>query len=736
MPKPFNYASASSLLNRQADSQTTSASNSAAYPHSHALPHHHHHHHHHLHPHPSAQPSTTPTSSTSGTPRDERSNPGTTAPTKQSPVSTPVTGTAPPPRSQPAGLGLSAGPTRPFGGGYGLFGGFREQELRERERLERERQREREREREAKAVASGVNQSPNRQSINTGVSSSYPRPSLPPSPTNSRAAPTPTSAQPTSTSNKPSLSPQMPTASTASTPRPNLPLPNFSSLGSRSLPSPFENGRERSHSVKQAEPPSSAHQRTLSNTSARGDAGMPNLLGTIQTSPGKAPPQPSSSRSIFGGTPIAQTPRDRNVPQSPVSRAPSTADPAVSPKTVQIPTNSAGYSFPAAAYARTSTYSNNYMGFAGGFGYGTFGSSWADRERSREKERERERERQREVERRKLEEREIERRRAEEKEKAALVETKPFQTPRQATAFSDPYHRGSSRIEVLNQPEQTAQYPSGGEPSVIQQVAPQREPRPYTYSAKPEPQSQRDREYSYTPREKRPRMDAAVEESAHRRGSVSKSKRKREEEKVKSPVQPVPLRDFSVLTKEVKRWPEVMSSPVEAWLKSIPDLGVVIANEVYDGSDWTLVKTRATKADCEGGVVNVRINGAFLGDGWVIRGEKAWDEATPTPPGNVELARGIDIRRVWGTDVYTDDSDLGLVLIHAGWVRWVPNTPKEATDHDVVYVTVRIVPRLVRYTATERNGVRTRGWGNGHDGLSIVVEGVSRTSVCDEILLG
>ena len=608
-------------------------------------------------------------------------------------------------RREPPGLGLTGGIGRGFGGGYGLFGGFREQDSRERERVERERQREREREREAKAVDA----SPVRPSNTATPGSTYPRPSLPPSPTNIRTTGTPTSAQPT---NKPSVSPQMPTASATSTPRPNLPLPNFASLGSRSLPSPFENGRERSNSTNQAEAQTTAHKRTLSNSSSRGDANLPSLA---QTSPGKST-APPGSRNLFNGPPVLnQAP---NAQRSPVVRASSAADPTASPKGAAPPVQNSMYNFPS-SYSGNSSYAASYMGFGGGFGYGTFGASWAEKERNRD--RERERERQRDIDGRRLEERDAERRRTEEKEKVAAVEAKSFQPPRQTSAYNDPYRTGFPRIEVLNQPEPTPQYPAGSEPSIMQQVAPQREPRPYNYSAKPEAQSQRDREYSYTPREKRPRMDTAVEESAHRRGSVSKSKRKREE--------PVPQRDFSALTKEVRRWPEVTSSPVEAWLKTVPDLGRVISHEVYEGSDWTLAKTRATNEGCEGGVVMVRINGAFLGPGWVIRGEKTWDEALPVSPECVELGRRKGDRRVWGTDVYTDDSDVGLVLVHAGWVRWAPNALRQMGNEDIVSVTVRVVPRLVRYTATERNGVRTRGWGNGHDGLSIVVEGISRATV-------
>ena len=288
----------------------------------------------------------------------------------------------------------------------------------------------------------------------------------------------------------------------------------------------------------------------------------------------------------------------------------------------------------------------------------------------------------------------------------------------------------------------------------MQQVAPSREPRPYTYSAKNElasaAASAREREYHYTPRDKRTRMDAAVEDQANRRGSVSKSRRKKDDDKLKSPVQPshgaflpAQVRDFSALTKEVRHWPEVNSSAVEAWLKTVPESSQVVSRQVYGGSGWNLARTSSTAPSNQGGIVTVRINGTFIGQSWVIRGEQGWDEATTDPIFETELGRGYKTRKIWGTDVYTDDSDLGLVLLHAGWIRWA--RPSASTDdtkalsatvmieEEAIEVTVRMVPPLVRYTATKRNGLQTRGWGNGHDGVSIVVEGVQRISVSVDV---
>lgn len=120
-------------------------------------------------------------------------------------------------------------------------------------------------------------------------------------------------------------------------------------------------------------------------------------------------------------------------------------------------------------------------------------------------------------------------------------------------------------------------------------------------------------------------------------------------------------------------------------------------------------------------------------------------------------------RQVWGTDVYTDDSDVLLVLLHSGWLRVtrrerrprageqgagadairrartageeriaVPGQ-KEAKAEDVptaLLVRLGVVPALVRYEGIERQGIRSRSWGNGHDGVSLRVEEVLPLDVC------
>ncbi|AGV14647.1 hypothetical protein, variant [Cryptococcus neoformans var. grubii H99] len=266
------------------------------------------------------------------------------------------------------------------------------------------------------------------------------------------------------------------------------------------------------------------------------------------------------------------------------------------------------------------------------------------------------------------------------------------------------------------------------------------------------------------PREKRSRMDAVVEDAqvahqaqqAQRRSSQAKSKRRKlEEEKMTqahhgmghshasygnhnvhgrhSPV--MDKRDFASLAQLPQKRVEVSSAPVEAWLKGLPSLSRVIGTIDYSGKPFTLVKTGLVKPENEGGLIIVRIGGGFLGRGWRVRGEPGWEDASTKQVGNVVCGAQDPERACWGTDVYTDDSDLGLILVHAGWIRWsaLPSLrspqDRKKDEQEFINVTVRLVPRLVRYIGTERNGLKTRGWGNGHDGSSVVVERVERVKI-------
>ncbi|PIA40938.1 hypothetical protein AQUCO_02300010v1 [Aquilegia coerulea] len=65
--------------------------------------------------------------------------------------------------------------------------------------------------------------------------------------------------------------------------------------------------------------------------------------------------------------------------------------------------------------------------------------------------------------------------------------------------------------------------------------------------------------------------------------------------------------------------------------------------------------------------------------------------------------------QLWGTDVYTDDSDLVAVLMHTGYCRPTASPPPSAIQE--LCATIRVLPPQDCYTSTLRNNVRSRAWG-------------------------
>eukprot|EP00249_Psilotum_nudum_P017173 c26193_g1_i1 orf=586-1716(-) len=65
--------------------------------------------------------------------------------------------------------------------------------------------------------------------------------------------------------------------------------------------------------------------------------------------------------------------------------------------------------------------------------------------------------------------------------------------------------------------------------------------------------------------------------------------------------------------------------------------------------------------------------------------------------------------QLWGTDVYTDDSDLVAVLMHTGYYRPTPSPPPPSILE--LRAIVRVLPPQDSYTSTLRNNVRSRAWG-------------------------
>jgi len=112
-------------------------------------------------------------------------------------------------------------------------------------------------------------------------------------------------------------------------------------------------------------------------------------------------------------------------------------------------------------------------------------------------------------------------------------------------------------------------------------------------------------------------------------------------------------------------------------------------------------------------------------------------------------------RQIWGTDVYTDDSDVIAAAVHSGWLKGdfgeankdlqelcdndseagderetievpmtldsrPPKPVKVPPGHDV-HVTLLVLPPLESYPSTMQHHVRSREWEGTHDGMSFMI---------------
>lgn len=117
-------------------------------------------------------------------------------------------------------------------------------------------------------------------------------------------------------------------------------------------------------------------------------------------------------------------------------------------------------------------------------------------------------------------------------------------------------------------------------------------------------------------------------------------------------------------------------------------------------------------------------------------------------------------RALWGSDIYTDDSDPVAAAIHGGWIRgeWgedvdalllepepleapaseskedketaqpqmtltsPPTNPMEPIKDRDLHITILILPTLQSYTGLVMHGIKSRSWTTKHDGLSFKIE--------------
>ncbi|PSK36115.1 hypothetical protein B9Z65_5930 [Elsinoe australis] len=122
-------------------------------------------------------------------------------------------------------------------------------------------------------------------------------------------------------------------------------------------------------------------------------------------------------------------------------------------------------------------------------------------------------------------------------------------------------------------------------------------------------------------------------------------------------------------------------------------------------------------------------------------------------------------RHIWGTEIYTDDSDVVAAAVHSGWIKgdfgeWnedikdlfsdehngtngingtngdaqlspthgklvnKPAHPAAIPADKDMHVTVIILPPLKDYVGTTMNFLKSRNWGKDHDGMSFIIQKV------------
>ena len=92
---------------------------------------------------------------------------------------------------------------------------------------------------------------------------------------------------------------------------------------------------------------------------------------------------------------------------------------------------------------------------------------------------------------------------------------------------------------------------------------------------------------------------------------------------------------------------------------------------------------------------------------------------TAAPPPLVEVRipaeaasnqnRQVRARQLWGTDVYTSDSDVVAALMHQGFYSHALAAPPPGVAE--VRAVLALLPPATRYAGSSRNAVRSRGWG-------------------------
>lgn len=76
-------------------------------------------------------------------------------------------------------------------------------------------------------------------------------------------------------------------------------------------------------------------------------------------------------------------------------------------------------------------------------------------------------------------------------------------------------------------------------------------------------------------------------------------------------------------------------------------------------------------------------------------------------------------RHLWGTDIYTDDSDLVCALMHCGYYNATLKKPVASVAE--MNVVIQLMPPQQTYPNYTRNGIRPRAWWVGGTSCSYKV---------------
>ncbi|THX90426.1 Rxt3-domain-containing protein [Aureobasidium pullulans] len=145
---------------------------------------------------------------------------------------------------------------------------------------------------------------------------------------------------------------------------------------------------------------------------------------------------------------------------------------------------------------------------------------------------------------------------------------------------------------------------------------------------------------------------------------------------------------------------------------------------------------------------------------FTVRVPRAYLAASGTTDEGDTVAGGLEeickTRAVWGSEVYSDDSDPVAAAVHSGWIRGdfgefnedlrelfseqgeeasdTPELGKVVTEKPKVplrlppkadlHITLLILPALTSYMASTQNFLRSREWGSDHDGVSYMIHSI------------